>query len=282
MANINTLVQARYGSATTLSLAAGGVEAANPTLATLLQHKSTRNFSAEHLEPGTLEIIVAAGQSAATSSNLQTWSVIAVEDPVRKDKAATLCGNQDFIRQSPLFLVFCADLNRLTNLSEKQQSAGEGLEFTEMFLMASIDASLAAQNASVAAESLGLGTCYVGAARNHSRELAELLQLPQRVIALFGLAVGKPDDTVAASAAVKPRLGQDEVLHRETWSVDSEAQSRHVTKYDATLANFDAQQQRTGALAWTHRSARRVASASSLSGRHILRQVLEERGFNLR
>ncbi|KAI1161731.1 Nitroreductase [Nemania serpens] len=282
MADIPSLIQARYG--TPASPATAGI-AANPTLETLLQHRSVRHFLPESLPQGSLEIIIAAAQSAATSSNLQTWSVLALEDPEHKDKAATLSGNQDFIRKAPLFLIFCADLDRLTKVSVQHGLRGEGLEFTEMFLMASLDAGLAAQNAVVAAEALGLGICYAGAARNKPQELAELLKLPPRVIALFGLAVGKPDP--ATTTTVKPRLPQKEILHRETWQagVDgdgSKYQAENLEEYDVTLASFNAGERREGIPAWTQRSARRIETVESLHGRHVWKDFLQQKGFNMR
>ncbi|TGJ80495.1 hypothetical protein E0Z10_g8268 [Xylaria hypoxylon] len=284
-ADIPSLIQARYGTTTNFVATGGGDSGGNSTLETLLQHRSVRHFLPEKLPEGTLEIIVAAAQSAATSSNLQTWSVIALEDPEHRDKAATLCGDQDFIRQAPLFLIFCADLNRLTKVSAQHGLRGEGLEFTEMFLMASLDAGLAGQNATIAAEALGLGACYAGAARNKPHELAEFLKLPPRVIAVFGVAIGKPDPTKAA--AVKPRLPQKEVVHKETWNSGvneggSEVQAGNLTEYDVTLASFNAGERREGVPAWTQRSARRIETVESLHGRHVLKDVLQQKGFNLR
>ncbi|KAI1075654.1 nitroreductase [Whalleya microplaca] len=276
MADLSSLLEARYGITTGSAHALSA--STNSTLETLLQHKSVRQFLPSPLPQGTLELILAGAQSAATSSNLQTWSVVAVEDPARKSRAAALCGDQAFIRQAPLFLVFCADLHRLTQASHKHATPGEGLRFTEMFLMAAIDAALAGQNATVAVEALGLGACYVGAARNNPRELAELLGLPPRVVAVFGLAVGKPDP--AQPASVKPRLSQAEVLHRETW--DDGAQHENLATYDNTLADFNARENRTDAPAWTYRSAHRIATVESLHGRDVLSQVLQERGFDLR
>lgn len=151
----------------------------NPALEALLAHHSIRAFVRDKpLPERTLELLVAAGQSAATSSNLQTWSVVSLTDSEIKRRAAVLSADQAFIHEAPLFLIFCTDLQRLT--------AGEALAYTEIFLMASIEAALASQNVSVAAEALGLGACYVGAVRNRPREMAELLGLPERVIALFG------------------------------------------------------------------------------------------------
>ena len=273
MSDISPLLDARYGS----SSAPSPSGAVNPTLKTLLEHRSVRQFLPKPLTPGTIELLVAAGQSAATSSNLQTWSVVAVQDAERKSHVATLCGDQGFIRDASLFLVFCADLSRLTKVSDQEGTPAAGLEYTEMFLMASLDASLAAQNVSVAAESLGLGICYVGAARNKPQELASYLGLPERVVALFGMAIGWPN--LEKPASVKPRLSQREIVHHEKW--DDGEQREHIEAYNKTLAAFDAGQQRTAAPTWTKRSANRVATEKSLTGRHVYRQVLSDRGFTL-
>ncbi|KAI1172912.1 Nitroreductase [Nemania sp. FL0916] len=282
-ADISQLVGARYGASTNPVPAGVGEIEGNPTLNTLLQHRSVRHFLPEGLPQGSLEVILAGAQSAATSSNLQTWSVIALEDPEHKRKAADLCGDQEFIRRAPLFLIFCADLNRLTRVSEQHGLGGEGLKFTEMFLMASLDAGLAGQNATVAAEALGLGTCYVGAARNNSDQLADLLQLPPRVIALFGLAIGRPD--LNKPTSVKPRLPQKEVLHREVWRQDDkdgdDVLEKNLAEYDVTLASFNAAEKREDMPAWTLRSARRIETVESLHGRDILKLIMNRRGFEL-
>ncbi|KAI1380119.1 nitroreductase [Hypoxylon crocopeplum] len=289
MAHLSSLLEARYGTTSSGNAAPPATPiAANATLETLLQHKSVRNFLPDPLAPGTLELLTAAAQSAATSSNLQTWSAVAITTPSLKSQAATLCSDQAFIRAAPLFLVFCADLARLTTTCAQHGTPGTGLEFLEMYTMAAIDASLAAQNACVAAESLGLGTCYVGAARNRPRELASLLSLPPRVVALFGLAVGWPDPG-APPATVKPRLAQGEVVRRETWGQASggdetqqQEEAANLAAYDEVLADFNAKQGRGDAPAWTYRSAHRIATVESLHGRDIFREVLEERGFELR
>ncbi len=273
MAAQNPVLEQRYG--VDAPPMADGI---NPIVETLLQHKSVRSFRTEALPEGALEQIVATAQSAATSSNLQTWSVIAVQDPGHKAEIAPLCGDQDFIRQAPLFLLFCADLNRLTTVSEQQELPGEGLDYFEMFLMATIDASLAAQNAAIAAESLGFGICYVGGARNKPRELTALLQLPTRVFVLFGMAVGIPDAN--DTSAVKPRLPQGEIVHRETYRT---AERDHwIDRYNATMSGFYLSQHMNVQGDWARHSAQRVATVASLGGRHILREFLNERGFGLK
>lgn len=249
-----------------------------PTLQTLLAHRSVRTYAPDLLPPGTLALLAAAAQSAASSSNLQTWSVVALEDPARKAEAARLCGDQDFIRQAPLFLVFCADLARLAAASARQDLPGAGLDYLEMFVTSVIDASLAAQNAAVAAEGLGLGICYVGAARNRPRELGHLLGLPPRVFALFGLSVGHP--APADTSTVKPRLPQPGLLHRETY--DGGARDESMTAYDETMSRFYAEQKMPARGPWSRHSAERVADAKALSGRDVLRERLHESGFEMK
>ena len=114
------------------------------------------------LPDGTLETLVAAAQSAATSSNLQTWSVIAVTDPDRKAALAKVASNQKHIEQCPLFLVWVADISRNQRLGAEEDVTLETMPYQETFLVAAIDAALAAQNATVAAESPGYRACISG------------------------------------------------------------------------------------------------------------------------
>ena len=276
MSELSDLLMRRYGKDAP-DVPPGGFEA-EPVLATLLAHKSVRRFKPDALPVGTLEMLGAAAQRAASSSNLQTWSVIAVSDPERKEAAAKLSGDQDFIRQAPLFLVFCADLSRLTAVSEREGLPGAALNYTEMFVTAAIDASLAGQNAAVAAESMGLGICYVGGARNHPQELAALLRLPPRVVALFGLAVGRPAD--GDTTEIKPRLPQSGVIFHETYGTD--ARDAAVTEYNGTMQDFYERQHMDTHGDWSTQSAKRVAGPETLSGRDRLRQILEARGFGMK
>lgn len=248
------------------------------TLETLLSHRSIRAYLPDVLPPGTLEVLIAAAQSASTSSNLQTWSVVAVEDANRKEELSKLTNNQAHIRQSPLFLVWLADLARLTHIAESHGLPHEALDYLEMFLMAAIDAALAAQNAVIAAESLGLGTVYIGALRNKPEEVAKILNLPPHVVGVFGLCVGYADPVV--KVAIKPRLPQSVVLHRETYNLTEQEQG--ISEYNQVMTNFYNSQHINVPGDWSEHSSKRVASAESLSGRHKLKEILNNLGFELR
>ncbi|WP_218596931.1 nitroreductase family protein [Chroogloeocystis siderophila] len=152
-----------------------------------------------------------------------------------------------------------------------------GLDYLEMFVTATIDAALAAQNATVAAESLGLGTVYIGAMRNHPEEIAALLKLPSHVFAVFGLCVGYPD---SPQAAIKPRLPQSAILHREHY--DLTVQDAAIAQYNEIMQNFYREQQMNVTGDWAEHSVKRIATPQSLSGRDRLREALQNLGFELR
>ncbi|PYI14814.1 Nitroreductase [Aspergillus violaceofuscus CBS 115571] len=172
------------------------IDASNPVLETIWRHKSIRHFLPSPLPDDALETLIASAQSASTASMLQTWSVVAVQDPSRKAAAAQLSGNQDFIRQAPL-------------------------------------------------------------------TLCELLALPPRVVALFGMAVGWPD-LAAQAPDIKPRLPMQE----------------NVERYNASLGAFYDWHQMFGRHTWAKFVAGMLASGE-LDGRERIGQVLRDRGFGL-
>lgn len=275
-AAVRALVEARYGAeAPPLPLPPGGVPGA--TLGTLLAHRSVRHFEDRPLPEGTLPWLVAAAQSAPSSSNLQTWSVIAVQDPKRKARLAELVGDQQHVRQAPLLLVWLADLSRLRRASQAAGVTAAGLDYLDTWLMAALDAALAAQNAVVAAESLGLGTVYIGAIRNRPEEIAAELGLLPGAFAVVGLCVGHPDPQ--RPAQVKPRLPLQAVLSHERFEPTD--LGRDLETYERSLLAF----QRSEGLPpspWARQSLARLREPGDLKGRHRLREALAHQGFELR
>jgi nitroreductase len=260
----------RYGS--------GGAPAAsgpNAVIDLILNHRSVRGYRPDPLPEGALELIVAAAQSAATSSNLQTWSVVQVTDPAVRAQCAAFAGGQKHIEECPVFLLFCADLARLSRVGEALGIPAAGNDTFEMFLVAAIDASLAAQNAVVAAESLGLSTVYIGAMRNRPEEVARLVGLPPGVAVVFGLCIGYAAE--GKEGSVKPRLPQEAVLHRGHYNLAG--QDAAIRCYDRAMADFYAREKMDVKGDWTRHSAKRVSGPESLSGRHLLMEALRRMGF---
>lgn len=249
----------------------------NDHIAQLLSHRSVRGYRSDALPEGTLETLVAAAQSAATSSNLQTWSVIAVTDPATKAEIARLSNGQKHIVQCPLFLAWVADISRNERLAEAEGVTLEVLPYLETFLVAALDAALAAQNAVTAAESLGLSTVYIGAMRNNPEQVAAVLGLPAGAMGVFGLCVGYAAPDVANE--VKPRLPQSMVLHHERYGVRDEPAQRAA--YDAKMAAFSTRNEMSMD-SWTRRVIGRMGTLAALSGRDRLVAVLHALGFQLR
>jgi nitroreductase len=249
----------------------------NEHIALLLSHRSVRAYRPDALPAGTLETLVAAAQSAATSSNLQTWSVIAVTDPAKKAALAKLANNQKHIEQCPLFLIWLADISRNLRLGQEEHVELEVMPYQETFLVAAIDAALAAQNATVAAESLGLSTVYIGALRNQPLEVAKVVGLPAGTFGVFGMCVGYAAPGVANE--VKPRLPQDVVLHHEAYDPGNEPALRAA--YDALLSGFSARNG-MGADNWSKRVIGRMAKIAARSGRDKLVATLHAMGFPLK
>ena len=210
-------------------------------------------------------------------AGLEAWSVVAVTDRERKARLAELASPNPQILSAPLFLVWLADLSRLREIATESGKTGEGLDYFESFLLATIDAALAAQNALVALESLGLGSCYIGGIRNHPAEVGELLGLPPEALALFGMTVGYPDPAIETE--IKPRLPQSLVLHRERYQTAS--RSSELATYDDTMRSFQTGQG-MAVRGWTKVIADRIADTASLKGRHVLLDVVRRMGFKVK
>ena len=249
----------------------------NEHIALLLSHRSIRGYRPDALPAGTLETIIAAAQSAATSSNLQTWSVVAVTDAAKKAALAKLANNQRHIEQCPLFLVWVADLSRNQRLGAEEGVTLETMPYQETFLVAAIDAALAAQNATVAVESLGLSTVYIGALRNQPEEVAKVVGLPPGAFGVFGMCVGYASPEAANE--VKPRLPQHVVLHREVY--DATGEQAHRAAYDHLMSAFSARNE-MAADTWTKRVIGRMGKIAAMSGRDKMVAALHAMGFPLR
>lgn len=277
-AHLNALLQARYGDGAPTLSPPEGADANTPpvVLETLLAHRSVRAFTDQSLPPHTLEWLVAAAQSAASSSNLQTWSVVAVQDPDRKARLAALTGPQAHVAAAPLVLVWLADLARLRQLASEAGVPLAGADYLDTFLMATMDAALAAQNAVIAAESLGLGTVYLGAIRNEPEAIAQELGLTPGVFAVVGLCIGYADSQ--QPTAIKPRLPQSAVLSQERYTAADTAEG--VARYDRSMEKFYASQHMPVAR-WSAHSLARLQGPEQLKGRHRLVDALHVQGIGL-
>jgi len=203
----------------------------NDTVRLLKSHRSIREYSDQQVDQKIVETLVETGQCASTSSFIQSCTVIQVRDKVTRKKLCECAAGQKYVVEAPVFLVFCADMNRHSlacEIHEAPMLSG----YTEQFLTASIDCALFAQNVLIGAESLGLGGCFIGAIRNRINDVDKLLRLPDLVYPLFGLCLGYP----AQDPEVKPRLPLQVVLKQERYEDSSDI--AFINHYDISVSQY--------------------------------------------
>lgn len=238
----------------------------------LKSHRSIRKFTDQKIEPELFEELLLAGQAAATSSFLQGSTIIRVSDPENRKKLAEFAGNQPYVESAAEFMVFCADLKRAGNYCEEYGKPFEG-DFTEHFIIATVDVALMAQSLVTAAESVGLGICYIGGIRNNPGPVSELLELPKGVYPVFGLCLGYPDQ----DPEIKPRLPLSVILKEESYNEEGDKES--ITDYDEGIREY--YRTRTGGghgISWSEQ----VATLLSEKSRPHMRDFLAGKGFKFK
>src|SRR5206468_5116424 len=185
--------------------------------------------------------------------------------------------NQQRIEQCPLYLCWVTDMTRTALISTAEKTEFETMPWLETFMVACIDVALAAQNAVVAAESIGLSTVYIGAMRNDPEKVAALLGLPQQSFVVFGLCVGYANEEAAGE--VKPRLSQAMVLHHEHYDASTAEVWRKA--HDAEMMRFSVRHE-LQAGTWTQRVLNRLGPIKSMNGRERMRTALKNLGFEIR
>lgn len=163
----------------------------NETIKLLLSHSSCRSFLDKPVPEEVAEAIIKCAQRAPTSSYLQAYTIIRVEDKEKRKLLAEYAGGQEWVEKAGLVLLFCADLHRLEVMLDVRDK--NVLHNTELYTVAVTDAALASSRALVAAQAMGLGGVFVGGVRNETEKMAELFELPQMVFPMYVVCMGYPD-----------------------------------------------------------------------------------------
>jgi FMN reductase (NADPH) len=235
----------------------------------MLRHRSIRRYRPEPIGEEMVRAILSCAQMAPTSSNKQAYSVIGVTDPTARRRLAEVADGQEEIEECALFLVWCADLHRIRSTLDRI-GAPMAYDNLEEFIVATIDVALAAENALVAAESMGLGGVIIGSLRNDPGAVAELLDLPELVYPAFGMCLGYP----AEDPCVKPRLPQRIVYHEGRYR--SEGFREGLADYDSVMRDYYLRRSDEGRdTTWSSEMARKFRQPE----RPHMRAFLEGQGF---
>lgn len=266
-----------------LLAARGALANAVPTTELLARHRSRRAYRDESVGDAQLRWLVDSARRSSTSSFIQACTIVAVRDPARRARIAALCSDQEHIKQAPVFLAIVADLRRIARACERHEKRVNA-DTLEIFVEATIDAAIVGQSLCLAAESEGLGACMIGAARNHPRELAALLDLPRHAYVVFGMTIGWPAD----DPELRERLPLDAVLHMEHY--DDARTDSALAAADASLRAWSRRvnarmapgaKRIDEARGWSDRMAFLFGGDRPHKGRQNLGPELREMGFSL-
>lgn len=178
----------------------------------LINRRTIRKYSEKDVDDALLNKILAAGIRASTTGNMQVYSIIVTRDDEIKKQLLPLHFNQKMVTEAPVLLTFCADFNRFNKWC-RMRKAEPGYDNFLSFLTAAIDALLVAQTVCIAAESSGLGICYLGTTTYMAHKIIEVLKLPKGVVPVTTITLGWP----AEIPEQVDRLPLDAVIHHETY-----------------------------------------------------------------
>ena len=180
----------------------------NRVIEQLKERKSVRVFEDRPIEPEQVAAILEAAVNAPTAGNQQLYTIIRVTDPKRKEQLAESCDHQPFIAQAPLVLVFCADCRKWYRAFQEYGCDPRKPGVGDLMLAVS-DTNIAAQNAVVAAHSLGIGSCYIGDIMENADQQRQILSLPPYVFPAAMLVFGYP----TAQQLERPKPPRSEMRH---------------------------------------------------------------------
>ncbi|PAB58050.1 oxygen-insensitive NADPH nitroreductase [Anaeromicrobium sediminis] len=244
----------------------------NEVIKLLKSHRSIRKFQDKRVEEEKIKMIIESAQCASTSSFVQAYTIIRVEDMDTRKEIAKLSGDQIYVEKCPLFLVFCADLNRL-DLACKMNNTHMIEGYTEPLIIGTVDAALAAQNTMVAAESMGLGGVYIGGIRNDPYKVCDLLNIPKNVYPLFGMCLGYPNQ----DPEIKPRLPLDVVFKEEKYSTEGDEEK--IKEYDKVISEYYLKRTRGKRDdSWSKQMAEKMGNEL----RPHMREFLKSKGFEMK
>ncbi len=193
---------------------------------TLLNRRSIRKYSDCQIDDNTLNYILDAGIRASNCGNMQLYSIIVTKSKEMKDKLLPLHFGQSMIEDAPIVLTICADINRFHKWC-KINDAQQGLDNFMFLNIATIDATICSQAMATAAESKGLGICYLGTVNYNAKEIAQVLSLPKGVVPICCITMGYPAEQ---SQETTERLPRQAVVHYESYKNYSDEDIKQLYK----------------------------------------------------
>ena len=195
----------------------------NQVVEEIKRHRSIRAYKPDPVHEDLLNTILEAGIHTSSSGNMQTYSIIVTRDRALREALYEPHMEQDMVLDAPVLLTFCADFHRMRRWLALN-NAPDNFDNFMAFMIAAIDATLVSQNVALAAESCGLGICYMGSTLANCDQIGRLLKLPDNVVPVVGYSLGYPDE----DPALRDRLPLDGLVHQETYQDYSDERIREI------------------------------------------------------
>ena len=190
---------------------------------TIHQHRSIRKYKSDPIPDDLLKKILEAGIRASSSGNMQTYSIIVTRDKTLREQLYKAHFESNMVLEAPLLLTFCADFHRMRQWL-RVSHAPDNFDNFMSFMIAAIDAILVSQNVALAAESEGLGICYLGSTFSNCDQVGRILDLPNNVVPVVGFTLGCPNE----DPALRDRLPLDGLVHYDTYHDYSDEQISEI------------------------------------------------------
>ncbi len=199
-------------------------------------HRSIRSFLPKPIDDALLNDLLLAGLRSSSSGNMQTWSLIVTKDEANKQKLYEAHIRQPMILEAPAVITFCADVFRMREwirINDSKQSFDDLLGF----LTGAVDAAIAAQTICLAAESKGLGICYMGTTWWAADQIIDILELPEGVFPVTSIVIGYPNE----APELRDRLPLDLMVHHEKYyrMSDEEIRETHAEREQSAWARYN-------------------------------------------
>lgn len=246
----------------------------NQTIKNQLNHRTIREFTDERIDETTINTLLDVVNMSASSNGMQNMSVIRITDPKIKEMLAEN-GNQEYMARATELWIFIVDLNRNYQIAKEMGNENDNIISFDKFIQGFTDAIIAAQNLTVAVESLGLGANYFGNIHNDTKNVIELLKMPKLTYPAVGVGFGVPNQ----NPQIKPRLD----IKLKTY----ENSYKTYDSYLDMIKNYDQEMTTYYDLRDSGRKSESFSSqiskkqGTSIKNRNKMFETLKEQGFIL-
>ena len=181
----------------------------------IMKRRSVRNFKDQPIPQEVIDQLLDAANNAPSGGNIQPISIILIQEKENRTLLAEMVGNQPWVKNAPLSLIFCLDFNRIKRWATLNETEFKGEQALSHFLIAYADLMCAAQSVVLLAEGLGLGSVYVGTIQSSMDAAREQFSIPEFVLPMMILTLGYPKSTPRSI----PKLEREVIVHREQYKV---------------------------------------------------------------